>query len=140
MRYIFVLDLFKICFGRLPQKNVLKSRFFALTLKTNRKNEQVQGIVDSTLFYNLISDYAVLIFQFLGQSCLSSRQRISCRRLIIQGATVFDLYQEKMIMMVFGYIITIATKLMKVYLNDRWNNFNVNDFPSLLRCLSSSER
>ena len=32
---------------------------------------------------------------------------ISCRRLIIQGAKVFYLYQEKMIMVVFCYTITI---------------------------------
>ena len=32
---------------------------------------------------------------------------ISCRRLIIEGATVFDLYQEKVITVVFCYIITI---------------------------------
>ena len=136
MRCIFVLDLF----WKITAKNVLKSRFFAVTFKTNRKNEQVQGIVDSTLFYNVSSDYTVLIFQFRGQSCLSSRQRICCRRLVIQGATVFDLYQEKMIMMVFGYIITIAIKLMKVHLICGWNNFNVNDFRSLVRYLSSSER
>ena len=80
MRCIFVLDLFKICFGRLPQKHVLKSRFFAVTFKTNRKNQQVQGIVDSILFHNVSSDHTALIFQFLGKSCSSSHQVISCRR------------------------------------------------------------
>ena len=33
LRCIFVLDLLKIFIGRLPQKNLLKSRFFAVTLK-----------------------------------------------------------------------------------------------------------
>ena len=66
MRCIFVLDLFKICLGRLLQKACLKVVFFAVTLKTNPKNEKVQGIVDSTLFYNVSYDHTALIFQFLG--------------------------------------------------------------------------
>ena len=70
MRCIFVVVLFKICLGRLPQK----SRFFAVTIKTNRKNDQVQDIVDSTLFYNVSPDHTSLIFQFLRQSCLSTRE------------------------------------------------------------------
>ena len=84
VRCIFVLVLFKICFGRLPQeKKYLNVGFFAVTIKANRKNDQVQGLVDSTLFYNVSSNHTALIFQFLRQLCLSSRELISCRRLFI---------------------------------------------------------
>ena len=84
VRCIFVLVLFKICFGRLSRgKIILKAGFFAVTIKANRKNDQVQGIVDSTLFYNVSSYHIALSFQSLRQSCSSSRQMISCRRLII---------------------------------------------------------
>ena len=65
------------------KKTYLKVRCFAVTLKTTHKNDQVEGIIDSTLFYNVSSNHNALIFQFLGQSCLSSRQMISCRRLVI---------------------------------------------------------
>ena len=76
MRCIFVLDLF----WKITAKNVLKSRVFVVTFKANRRNDQVQGIIDSTLFYNVSSDHTLLIFQFLGHSCVSSREMTSCRR------------------------------------------------------------
>ena len=46
---IFVLDLLKIFF--FWKINVLKiqSKFFAVTFKTNRKNDQVQGLVVITI-------------------------------------------------------------------------------------------
>ena len=102
MGCIFVVDLF----WKITAKDVLKSTFFVVTLKTNHKDEQVQRIVNNTLFYNVSSDHTALSFQSLGKSCFSSRQMISCRRLIIWGVTIVDLYQEKMIMVVFCYAIT----------------------------------
>ena len=81
---IFVQVLCKISFGRLPQqKKNLKAGFFAVTIRANRKNDQVQGILDSSLFYNVSSDHIALIFQFLRQLCLSSREVIYCWRLFI---------------------------------------------------------
>ena len=68
-------------------------RFFAVTSKANRKNEQVQGIVDCNLFCRVSSNHTALVLQFLGQSRLSSRQMISCWKHF--GGTVFDLYKKK---------------------------------------------
>ena len=45
VRCIFVLDFIEICFGRL----LIKVGFFVVTFKTNLKNDQVQGLVDSTI-------------------------------------------------------------------------------------------
>ena len=48
VRCIFVLLLFMICFGRLPQeKKYLKAGFLAITIKANRKNDQVLLTVPS---------------------------------------------------------------------------------------------
>ena len=62
VRCIFALDLF----WKIAAKNALKRTFFAVTFKTNRKNEQVQGLVDSTLILQQASfDHTALIVQFV---------------------------------------------------------------------------
>ena len=59
---IFALDFF----WKIGAKNALERTFFAVTFKTILKNEQVQGLVDSTLILQQAKfDHTALIVQFL---------------------------------------------------------------------------
>ena len=97
---------FQVCFGRQPQKTYLKVRLFPVTFETSRKNDQIQGIVESTLI--LQRKFRSYCIDFSVSGIISLEQ--SPNDFLSEKYDFFDLYQEKMIMVVFCYINTIPVK------------------------------